>query len=992
MMTLIRSLLILLTCWSAGLPSLFLATTAVPFQSLWLPAGLAMACVLRWGPRTLPSAAAGVVLAGLSLGLAPTAAGLLAIGTLLSAFLSASWLVRWGFNPGFEHIRDTLLLLGCAALASGFGVLSGVAVLTLFPGLAAIEELPAQAASWWSGTTLGLLLGTPLLLFSPASALATVRRQPLMFAAWLAAAMAVGLVVFPFNTYGPGGSSLPLVFLTLPVAVWGAVRFGLPGAASASLWFAGLAAWSSHIGIGPFGSLDAQTASLLTAIWLTSLASLALVSTTVHGELQRSASDLSATTDRYRQMFDANPHPMWVYDPETLRFLAVNEAAIRHYGYSREEFLRMTIKDLRSAEEVPHLLSILADTKGLSATNRLWRHRTRSGENLFVEASSHPLIFSGRKARVVLVTDVTQRMQAEYRLRHNEMLLKEAQHIAQIGSWELQLHDGALDLSEEFLQICRQPASTFRRLPADLLALLHPDDQPVIQACFDAALGGQAFDRECRLLLPGGETLWVNMRATVYGGVKGLPARLVGTIQDISSRKAAESQIHRLAFFDSLTQLPNRRLLIDRLDQTLAGNARNDHHGSLLFIDLDHFKTLNDTRGHDVGDELLIQVARRIQACIRESDTAARLGGDEFVVMLTKLGTDVDAAVQHTELVAEKIRAEIGHPYLLACGEFHTTPSIGICLFQGHEQTVEDLLKHADVAMYEAKSAGRNTIRFYDPAMQVALEQRLIMDAQLRKALPDRQLVTYFQAQTDLNGRIFGAEILLRWNHPDQGLVLPDQFIPRAEESGLIVSIGNAVLEMACTQLRQWQQDSTSQHLVLAVNVSARQFHQEDFVARLKDILARTGAPSHRLKLELTESLLLENVEDTIRKMHELSRLGISFSMDDFGTGHSSLTYIKRLPLGQIKIDRSFVRDITTDPNDAVIVQTIIAMARALGLHVIAEGVETDSQLDFLQSRGCEAFQGYLMGRPMPLAEFEGFVRQPRPARASQRKTDPVSV
>jgi diguanylate cyclase (GGDEF)-like protein/PAS domain S-box-containing protein len=975
---LFRSLLIITAYWLTAKLGLHLSFIGSYITLFWLPTGVAVAALLLRGWSCLPAIWMGALLLNLSVGLPVLAALAIASGNTLAPALTAWLLERLQFHTAFERARDSLLLLTAAFL--GMIASSIVGTSTIY-GLTAAPQEPFLLAvlGWWLGDILGVMLAAPLLLSLAAGRFESIHRQPSMFLAWLIVALATGLAVFPFNTFGPEGSSLPLVFLTFPIVVWAAVKFGLLGAAGATLWFAGLSAWSAHQGVGPFSSLPQESAQMLLAAWSVTLAVMALFATSVHGELQKSAFELSTSADRYRQMFDANPHPMWVYDPDTLRFLAVNESAIRHYGYSREEFLRLTIKDIRSAEEVPVLLQLLADSEGLSTTNRLWRHRNKAGEIILVEASSHPLVFDGRRARVVLVTDVTERMQAEYRVRRNETLLREAQHIARLGSWELQLANGAVDLSDEFMQICQQPAGAISKLPDDLIRCLHPDDQPVIQTFFSAAIGGHAFDQECRLRLPNGSFLWINIRGALYADIGGHPARLVGTIQDISSRKATESQIHRLAFFDSLTLLPNRRLLIDRLNQTLASSSRSLHFGSLLFIDLDHFKTLNDTQGHDVGDDLLVQVAKRIQACIRESDTAARLGGDEFVVMLTKLGTDSAAAIRHTELVAEKIRSDIGQPYVLKSEEFHTTPSIGIRLFRGHEQTVDDLLKHADVAMYEAKSAGRNTIRFYDPAMQIALEARLAMDAQLRKALPAHQLVTYFQAQTDLTGSIFGAEILLRWNHPEQGLVLPDQFIPRAEESGFIVAIGNSVLEIACKQLQSWQHDSASRHLVLAVNVSARQFHQADFVPRLRELLSRTGAPAHRLKLELTESLLLENVEDTIQKMHELSKLGISFSMDDFGTGHSSLTYIKRLPLGQIKIDRSFVRDITTDPNDAVIVQTIIAMARALGLHVIAEGVETSGQLDFLQAHGCEAFQGYLMGKPMPIDEFEGTVRQCRP-------------
>ncbi|BAN36076.1 PAS/PAC sensor-containing diguanylate cyclase/phosphodiesterase [Sulfuricella denitrificans skB26] len=445
----------------------------------------------------------------------------------------------------------------------------------------------------------------------------------------------------------------------------------------------------------------------------------------------------------------------------------------------------------------------------------------------------------------------------------------------------------------------------------------------------------------------------------------------VAVFTDISQRKQSEQEIHQLAFYDPLTQLPNRRLLMDRLQQAMAVSARSGRHGALLFLDLDHFKIINDTRGHAMGDLLLIEVARRLQTCVREGDSVARLGGDEFVVVLEELSSRQDEAATLTELVAEKIRNKLSQPYALKEYECHTTPSIGISLFHGHLESVDDLLQHADVAMYQAKAAGRNAIRFFDPQMQTALDMRADLEADLRHALEKRQFRLYYQIQVDRLHRPLGAEVLLRWAHPERGLVFPDQFIPLAEETGLIVPIGLWVLETACTQLKAWQRDALTRDLTVAVNVSARQFHQANFVAQVQRVLLESGAPPAQLKLELTESVVLENIEDTIGKMHEIKKLGVSFSMDDFGTGYSSLSQLKRLPLDQIKIDRSFVRDIAFDSNDAAIVHATIAMSQALGLNVIAEGVETEAQREFLDHHGCHAFQGYLFSKPVPLELFE---------------------
>ena len=451
---------------------------------------------------------------------------------------------------------------------------------------------------------------------------------------------------------------------------------------------------------------------------------------------------------------------------------------------------------------------------------------------------------------------------------------------------------------------------------------------------------------------------------------------LQATVRDITERKQNEQKIYQLAFYDSLTNLPNRRLLMDRLRQAFSVGARSGQHGAVLFLDLDNFKTLNDTKGHDIGDLLLSEVAQRLNTCVRDGDTVARIGGDEFVVVLDTLSAVPDEAAAQADLVAEKIRDILSQPYQLGNYAHHTTPSIGVVLFRGHLQSLDDVLKYADTAMYQAKSAGRNTIRFYDPLMQAAIEARADLEEELRHALELDQLCLHYQIQRDSRNRSLGAEVLLRWQHPRRGLVPPVQFIPLAEDTGLIVPIGLWVLQTACAQLKSWQSDVLTRDLTLAVNVSAKQFRGKDFVAQVQRVLVQTGAKPALLKLELTESTVLENVEDTIAKMRELKLLGVSFSMDDFGTGYSSLQYLKRLPLDQIKIDQSFVRDIVSDANDAAIVQTIIAMSEVLGLSVIAEGVETEAQREFLDLRGCHAFQGYLFGKPLPLPDFEARLRE----------------
>jgi len=446
----------------------------------------------------------------------------------------------------------------------------------------------------------------------------------------------------------------------------------------------------------------------------------------------------------------------------------------------------------------------------------------------------------------------------------------------------------------------------------------------------------------------------------------------VSTFSDITDLKLAESEIHSLAFYDPLTALPNRRLLLNRLGQARVTSKRSQQFGALLIIDLDHFKKLNDTLGHDIGDRLLIEVARRLKHCVREGDTAARQGGDEFIVMLENLGLEAAGAAVQAEAVAEKLRLELNKPYVVAgdVENFHSA-SIGISLFCGHDKTTEALLKQADIALYKAKDAGRNMIRFFDNEMQTALDARAQLESQLHQALTRNELLLYVQPQLDPQRRLVGAEALLRWRMPDGKMVPPGDFIPLAEETGLIVAIGNWVLDTACARLKCWADNPLAADLYIAVNVSARQFRQPDFVEQVCLALAKHEVNPACLKLELTESLLLDHVDGVVAKMQALRRIGVRFSLDDFGTGYASLSYLKRFPFEQLKVDRSFIRDIAVDPDDAAIVRAIIAMGNALRLSVVAEGVETEAQLDYLLLHGCTRFQGFLLGRPVSFADFE---------------------
>ena len=512
----------------------------------------------------------------------------------------------------------------------------------------------------------------------------------------------------------------------------------------------------------------------------------------------------------------------------------------------------------------------------------------------------------------------------------------------------------------------------FMAHPELILRHQHPDDVlSMTQSLKVSGLALAPWRQEYRLRFDDGRVRWLYGDAVPEREADGA-ILWTGFVTDITERKNAEVEIQRLAFYDALTGLPNRRLLIDRLQHALAMNERDRDHlsGALLFIDLDNFKDLNDTLGHDVGDVLLKLVGERIVQCVRAVDTVSRFGGDEFVVMLEKLESEPVHAAAHVEAVARKILVALNHSYDIGGHDHHSTPSIGIALFQDQHVSVEELLKRADLAMYQAKAAGRNTLRFFDPDMQAVVAARSALEFDLRQGLLRKELLLYYQPVVNQHGAVVGAEALVRWMNPQRGMISPGEFIPLAEATGLILPLGEWVLEQACAQLKVWSAHLDTDHLTLAVNVSARQFRQPEFASQILLMLEATGANPARLKLEITESLLVTDVDDAIRKMTELRNVGVRFALDDFGTGYSSLAYLKRLPLEQLKIDQSFVRDVLTDPNDAVIAQTVLALGQSLGLTVVAEGVETEGQRNFLLHHGCKVFQGYLFGKPVPIGDL----------------------
>ena len=568
-----------------------------------------------------------------------------------------------------------------------------------------------------------------------------------------------------------------------------------------------------------------------------------------------------------------------------------------------------------------------------------------------------------------------QRLEDEKALHASEARFKHINEATGGYIWEVRPDCTYSYVSEKSLTVKGYPPKALlNHQPYEFMP--EEDIEPARRIVQEAIDRKGTFELSHRNVTTDGRILWEEVKGIVILDGDQNVIGLRGEGVSINERKEAEAQIEQLAFYDPLTNLPNRRLLIDRLQQDLALAFRHNSYGALLFLDLDHFKTINDALGHSFGDMLLGQAAQRLISQLRTEDTVSRVGGDEFVILLPELDKRSDIAANQAYTVATKIRDAFSMPFDLQGHEYHITPSIGITLFPEQEQTSEVLLKQADSAMYKSKNDGRNTISFYDPSMQTEADSRLVMEKSLRQAVNMIEFELYYQKQVDEKGRLIGAESLLRWNHPEKGIITPSTFIPLAEETGLIFDIGSWVLRSACQQMKYWSDSFPEKLPQLSVNVSSRQFRQTDFVEQVLRTIRQTGINPNQLVLEITEGVIIENVQNAIEKMRKLKAAGVSFSIDDFGVGYSSLSYLRQLPLDELKIDRSFIQDIETDPNDATIVETIISMARHLDLAIIAEGVERKAQLKFLNENGCPAYQGYYFSRPVPAGEFTALLRE----------------
>jgi diguanylate cyclase (GGDEF)-like protein/PAS domain S-box-containing protein len=682
----------------------------------------------------------------------------------------------------------------------------------------------------------------------------------------------------------------------------------------------------------------------------------------------RGASDLAASAQHFREFADAMPHILWTAEPNGLVDY-LNKVYTDYTGVT----LEVASQSWLNALHVDDVSRSVAVWERAIATGNVYSVEFRvihigSGKYRWQAVTAKPV--RDERGTITkwfgIATDIHERKIADERAT----LLAN-----RLDTTIESMSDGFIMMDQQWrvIYMNRMAERLLKQSRSDLLEKVLWDEF--------AELVGSRLYRECHRAVAEKCAVEYEIFSPVFDHwfeIRIYPSEEVVSVyfRDVSRRKTAEAEIQRLAFYDQLTGLPNRQLLRDRLQHALLVSRRAKRVGAVMFIDLDNFKTLNDTRGHYKGDLLLQQLAQRLTDCVREIDTVARLGGDEFVLVLEDLGGEAVEAATQAELISEQILAALNQPCELGGFQHIVTASIGVTLLDSQITGIDEVLKRADMAMYRAKAAGRNAIRFYDPEMQTTIAAKLALETGLRDSIKDNMFALYYQPQLDKDRRIIGAEALLRWRHPAHSQVPPSVFIPVAEETGLILQLGRWVLESACARLAEWAKNTDTAQLTLAVNVSAHQFRQRDFVSDVLHVVRQSGANPAHLKLELTETALVDDIDEVVSKITALKDEGIRFSLDDFGTGYSSLSYLRFLPLEQLKIDRSFISRIPGNANDVAVVQAIIAMGHKLGLSVIAEGVETEQQVTFLSAQGCNAYQGYLFSKPVSIEEFTAYLQQ----------------
>ncbi|MGE8409801.1 MAG: EAL domain-containing protein [Pseudomonas sp.] len=685
---------------------------------------------------------------------------------------------------------------------------------------------------------------------------------------------------------------------------------------------------------------------------------------------------LISSEEKFAGLFQVSPDPICVTRQDDGQFIEINPAFTQTFGWTAEEVLGRSAEEIglwaESAERARRIEQVIRD-QALNNVAVAVNHR--DGQGLTCVISSRLIKVDHQTCSVTTLRDITQQQRAEAALKASEEKFAKAFHSSPDSITISERDSGRyVEVNDGFCRLTGYSSAEVLGRTAHEVGVWADDKQHAMLVA-EVQEHGRVYHREMIGRGKRGELL--TLEVSVEPITLNETDCLLLTARDVSQLKNAQAQIRHLAYHDPLTNLPNRALLMDRLSQQIALLKRHNLRGALLFLDLDHFKHINDSLGHPVGDTVLKIITARLEASVRMEDTVARLGGDEFVVLLSGLEGSREEVTDKVRELADTLRELLAEPMSLDGQRLQVTPSIGVALIPDHGSTPADLLKRADIALYRAKDSGRNTTQLFHTTMQKAASERLRMESDLRMALTRGELALHFQPQVDArDNRIVGAEVLLRWHHPLLGQQPPSQFIQVLEESGLILEVGNWILDEACDACSRMLQDRLidAEDFSLCVNISPRQFRQNDFVERVRRSLDDYRLPYHMLKLEITEGIVIQNLDDTISKMRELKSLGVSFAMDDFGTGYSSLTYLKRLPVDALKIDQSFVRDAPVDANDAEIVRAIVAMARSLDLAVIAEGVELSEQLDFLLRQGCHLYQGYLHSRPLPLNAFRALL------------------
>ncbi len=817
---------------------------------MWLPTGIAVGAIMRWGKISIPAVYTAAILVELSAGLSLATSAAIACTNTLAPFVAAYLLRKSRFNHRLIKQRDIVLMIVVALLGMSISATGGLLALYV-SGLVIPEKIVNVWFIWWVGDSIGVMLALPLVLNVGRERVRVQAHQYYQLAAWMLMFFMCELMI-AYWVPSVNRQFMLSIFLILPILIWASMNFGIVGGSLVVISMSSIVVWFTAQGYGSFYSVDLSEGIFSLWTFMTALVVTMLLISVLQSERNLAEKALRDNDKKLRAVIDgALDAIVTVNDAGNL--IEFNPAAERIFGYKREQVLGRPMSEMIIP---PHLRKLHDE---------------------------------GRQ---------------QYLLTGEKRIFNQRIEITAMRS------DGS-----EF--------------PVELtLTALKQDDLSLV----------------------------------------------TGFIRDISEQKKARQEIENFAYYDALTGLPNRRLLVDRFQHAVLLSERARMHCALIFIDLDHFKALNDTKGHDVGDQLLIEVANRIKQTIRAGDTVARLSGDEFVVIIENLDAHQNVAYQQLSEITQKLLAELNHTYQLELFEFSTSASMGVTLFNGDQLSFEEHLRHADAAMYQSKAAGRNTYRFYDQITQQGLEKAFALESALPLALKNNEFHLNYQSIVDVDKNVIGAEVLLGWTHPVMGSISPTEFIPIAEKNNHIIKIGHWVLQQACQQLKAWEAHAALSQVKLSVNISAKQFLYINFIQELREILSTTGINPDLLKLELTETAVIDNIDDVINKIKVLKQMGIRISLDDFGMGHSSLVYLKKLPVTQIKIDQSFVHDVLTDSNDAAIIQMVLAVGETIQCDIVAEGVERLEQFDVLKSFGCRYFQGFYFSKPTTASNFEQLV------------------